>query len=56
MFVVYSSRDETIITDPEKEAEMLKLYFDEGGRDRDDYDRSELNECAVSVQAAVKVD
>jgi hypothetical protein len=44
MFVIYTGRDEIIVTTPGKEASMLREYFASGmGRDLDDYDREEEN-------------
>lgn len=37
--VMYSNPSETIVTTLENEHEMIRQYFDEGGRDKDDYDR-----------------
>lgn len=54
MFVTFTSRDEVLVTTLTKESLMLKEYFGPGiGRDVDDYDREESEECAVQVQARV---
>ena len=40
MFIVYIGSDnEIIVTTPEREPEMLKEFFEEGGRDLEEYDR-----------------
>ncbi len=48
--IMYFGADETIVTSLEKEHEMLKLYFQEGGRDLEEYDRREIKDgyCAVT--------
>ena len=48
-FIVYEGRDEIIVTTPEDEAEMIRIYFTEGGRKGDDYDRREVVDIAVSI-------
>jgi hypothetical protein len=52
-YVSYSSSDEVLVSTLEDEPRLLKLYFTEGGRSRDDYDRAEHNE-PVEVTAGLK--
>ena len=56
MYIVYSSRDEAIITTPENEAKTIEMYFTEGGRVLEDYDREVVNEEAVCILSKVMVD
>jgi len=51
-FIIYQGRDETIITTPEEEANTVRLYFTEGGRNLEDYDRDEVTTEAVQVRTA----
>jgi hypothetical protein len=44
MQVVYSCYEEVIVCTPEQEQEMLKVYFTNGGRDLEDYDRKVTQE------------
>ena len=41
-YIVYSSQHEVIITTPKKEKKIIKLYFIEGKRDLENYDREEI--------------
>ena len=50
-YIVFSSDDETIITSPEDEGKVLKLYFIEGGRELEDYDREEFETVAVTIKS-----
>lgn len=43
--IAYEGDDEVLICTPQSEQSLLKLWFNEGNRDVDDYDRVE----AVSV-------
>jgi len=38
-FIVYASDDELIVTTTEDEDETVKAYFEEGGRDINEYNR-----------------
>jgi hypothetical protein len=54
MFVTFTSRDEVLVTTLTKESLMLAEYFGPGiGRDLEDYDREESEDCAVQVLASV---
>jgi len=55
MFIVYAGDDEIIVTTANRESKMLKLWFEEGGRNREDYDRSEILDEAVELQVCIKV-
>ncbi len=39
MLITYSSQTEVLVATPETEPELLRQYFEEGGRNIDDYDR-----------------
>jgi len=47
MIIVYAGCNEVIVCDKKNEAETVRLYFTEGKRDLDEYDRSECNQSAV---------
>jgi hypothetical protein len=42
MLIVYSSADEVLTCTPEVEPYLLRVWFTEGGRDLEDYDRDTL--------------
>ncbi len=39
MLIFYSSSEEVLVCTPEVEAYLLRVWFVEGGRDLEDYDR-----------------
>ncbi len=49
MFVVYDNGEECIITTVKNERKTLKMYFFEGGRDVEEYNRKEVSDIAVHV-------
>ena len=56
MLVSYASSTEFIVTTSDQEQEMIRIWFEEGGRDLEDYDRREHGtDEAVSVNARVTV-
>ena len=56
MFIIYSNSNEVIITTLEKESETIRLFFIMGGRNVDDYDRSESEDVAVAIESRLSVD
>lgn len=54
MFVVYSYRDEVLVTTKDKEVEFIKMcqteYVDD--RNLDDYDREEIDDLCVMIEIA----
>lgn len=56
MFIIYEGDNEVIICTTETENEALNLYFYAGGRDLQDYDRKVSKDCAVSVDARLRVE
>ena len=48
--IVYSSHDEILIGTTETEAQLIKEYFEEGGRSLDDYDRDVAEESTVAIE------
>lgn len=58
MYVVYSSNSEVIITTLENEHETIQVYFTQGGRVLEDYDREALvaSECAVCIRPRLFMD
>ena len=55
MFVIYSNSDEVIICTPETEPEAFKLWFTEGGRDLEDYDRETSEEAAIAITSKIEL-
>ena len=56
MLVSYASSQEFIVTTSENEQEMLRVWFKEGGRDLEDYDRREHGtDEAVSINARLTI-
>lgn len=55
MFIIYINNQEVIVCTPETESETLKIWFEEGGRDVDDYDRRISNEEAVAIYDVIRV-
>ena len=53
-YVVYSNDEETIVSTLDEEHIVLKEYFMEGGRELEDYDRSESNG-PVSITSRLSV-
>ena len=54
-FIVYQSHwedPEIIVTTPEAESEMIRMYFTESDRDIEKYDRSVYNELCIPVRVA----
>ena len=54
MFIIYECDDEVLVTTPENEPALLEVWFKEGGRNVEEYDRSISNEVAVQVNARLK--
>lgn len=46
MLIVYKGRDEVLVCIPATEGRLKVEYFEEGGRDINDYDREELSHTA----------
>ena len=55
MFIIYSSDSEVLVTDPAHEPDMLRIWFREGGRDTEDYDREVVNDECVNVSSRLRV-
>lgn len=55
MLVTYSCNNEVIVTTETQEAKMLKIYFDNGGRDIDDYDREIHTDVAVDISNRLRI-
>lgn len=49
-FVTYASSNEIIVTTISREHKMLELYFKEGGRYVDDYNRTEYPPSEVAIE------
>jgi len=48
-FIVYHNSEEAIVTTKKNEAETIRLFFVEGGRDLEDYCRDEQEDIAVRL-------
>lgn len=48
-YIVYVSSYEMIVTTPKKEKKIIKLYFKEGGRDIEEYERGEIYTNEVQI-------
>ena len=55
MFVYYSNGEEVIVTTKSREPEMLENYFENGKRNKDDYNREVTSNSAVVIEALTKV-
>jgi hypothetical protein len=51
-FIVYQSQldyHEVIVTTPELEESVIHEYFNEGGRDLDEYERTEHTDSGITI-------
>jgi hypothetical protein len=55
-FITYDNGEEILVTTAETEPEAIRLYFTEGGRDLDDYDREVRNTEAICITFRSKVE
>jgi len=55
-FIVYHDGEEAIVTTKKNEAETIRLFFVEGGRDLEDYCRDEQEDIAVKLTSEIRVD
>lgn len=55
MFIIYINYDESIICTPETEPETIRIWFTEGGRDLEEYDRIVRNNEAVCISAKLSL-
>ncbi len=53
MFIAYIGPDEVIVTTVEREPETLKIWFTEGGRDLENYDREIYADEAVGFTSRI---
>jgi len=53
--VVYKGIDEVIVCAKENEQTAVKDFFEEGGRDLDDYERSCSGEFGVSIVSSMRL-
>ena len=49
--VVFEGHNEIIVTTPAEEKATVKLFFTDGGRDLEEYDRIEIKDVAVEITA-----
>lgn len=51
-FIVYTSseQDDIIVTTKKNEKAAIALYFNDTGRDIDEYERQEVNDIAVGIE------
>ncbi len=50
MLVVYEGMDEVIVFEKKKEKKYIKIYFKEGGRELEEYGRTEGNDVHIHPQ------
>ena len=55
MLIVYSSVDEVLVCTPDSEPHLLKLWFREGGRDLEAYDREVQKDGIVEIASRLTV-
>lgn len=55
MFITHTTNDEVIVCTPETEPETLKLYFEEGCRIVEEYDREIHNDEAVVITSTLTI-
>ena len=55
MFIVYASNDEVLVTTAELEDQMIREWFEEGGRSLDEYDRVWSSDTAVGIKASTRL-
>ena len=55
-FVVFAGHDEVIVTTKACEKKTVKVYFTDGGRNLDEYDRSDIPDHAVCVVSKIAID
>ena len=55
MLISYSSLEEVIVCSIEKESQIIKDYFNEGGRDIDNYDRYEIPGDILEIKAGLSI-
>ncbi len=56
MLIVYEGNGEVLVTTPDLEPEMLKLWFADGGREVDDYYRVMSMEKAILIAPKLDID
>ena len=54
MMVIYDSGNEVLVCELSHEDTLKKEYFEEGGRDYDEYDRS-MVEGTIEINTSIKV-
>lgn len=55
MLIIYSSHDEMLICTPDSEPQMLLEYFEQGGRDLEDFDREVRRDGVINIIPRLKV-
>lgn len=54
-FIVYENFvDEVIVCTSETEQDVLVSFFEEGGRDLVNYDRTVINDCGVAIHPSIR--
>jgi len=49
MLITYKGEDEVLVCTPESEPRLLVLWFEEGGRNPEDYDREVRSDGIVEI-------
>ena len=55
MLISYSKDSEVIVTILEKEHEVIQLYFIDGGRSLDEYDREEHDDGYFEINSRLRI-
>lgn len=55
MLIVYSSCDEVLVCTPDSEPRLLTLWFEEGGRNLEDFDREVQKDGIVEIASRLTV-
>jgi hypothetical protein len=54
--IAFCNGTEVIVCPKKHEKETIKTFFDEGGRDKGDYDRIEIRDKYFSIDSRIAVD
>jgi hypothetical protein len=52
-FIVYVSNQEIIVTTPQLEKQTIELFFTDGGRDIDNFDREEVQDEGIAIESSL---
>ena len=55
MLIIYSSSDEVLVCTPDSEPRLLTLWFEEGGRNLEDFDREVQKDGIAEIASRLTV-